>query len=61
LASLSYTISPDMPSAPIRYATTSDGVNIAYIRVGEGPPIRFPSHAVDAHDYFISDGPSSST
>lgn len=50
-ASLSSTISPDMASPTIRYATTSDGVNIAYIRVGEGPPIVFASQAVDARDY----------
>ena len=42
-----------MTSPAMRYATTSDGVNIAYVRVGEGAPIVFASHAVDAHVYLI--------
>jgi hypothetical protein len=31
-----------------RYATTNDGVNIAYIRVGDGPPIVFAANNCDA-------------
>ena len=38
-------------SPATRYATTSDGVNIAYMRVGEGPPIVFAPNACDAQDY----------
>jgi pimeloyl-ACP methyl ester carboxylesterase len=36
-----------------RYATTNDGVNIAYIRVGDGPPIVFAANNCDAlnHSY----------
>jgi pimeloyl-ACP methyl ester carboxylesterase/DNA-binding CsgD family transcriptional regulator len=44
-----------MPSPAIRYATTSDGVDIAYIRVGEGPPIVFAANTADAQAYFIPD------
>ena len=33
-----------MGSAPMQYATTSDGVRIAYISVGDGPPLVFASN-----------------
>ena len=33
-----------MTSVPMRYATTSDGVRIAYISVGDGPPLVFASN-----------------
>jgi pimeloyl-ACP methyl ester carboxylesterase/DNA-binding CsgD family transcriptional regulator len=37
-----------------RYVTTSDGVSVAYIRVGNGPPIIFPSNfGGDVHNYHV--------
>ena len=33
-----------MGSAPMQYARTSDGVRIAYISVGDGPPLVFASN-----------------
>jgi pimeloyl-ACP methyl ester carboxylesterase/DNA-binding CsgD family transcriptional regulator len=37
---------------PMQYATTSDGVRIAYMSLGEGPPIVFASNIFgDAHRY----------
>jgi pimeloyl-ACP methyl ester carboxylesterase len=37
---------------PTRFATTSDGVNIAYLRLGEGLPVVFASNfGGDVHNY----------
>jgi len=33
-----------MNSVPLRYATTSDGVRIAYVSLGEGPPLVWASN-----------------
>jgi DNA-binding CsgD family transcriptional regulator/pimeloyl-ACP methyl ester carboxylesterase len=43
------------PSTPLRYATSADGVSIAYIRVGEGPAIVFAANNTDAQAYFYPD------
>jgi len=41
-----------MPALTTRFVTTSDGVNIGYIRVGHGPPIVFASNfRGDVHNY----------
>jgi pimeloyl-ACP methyl ester carboxylesterase/DNA-binding CsgD family transcriptional regulator len=41
-----------MPPALTRYATTSDGVNIAYVRVGDGDPVVFSSNfGGDVHNH----------
>ncbi len=41
-----------MSLPPIRYVQTSDGVNIAYIRLGDGPPVVFASNIFgDAQGY----------
>lgn len=41
-----------MTLPPIQYAKTTDGVNVAYFSIGEGPPIVFASNIFgDAHFY----------
>ena len=41
-----------MTVPPIQYAKTTDGVNVAYFSIGEGPPIVFASNIFgDAHLY----------
>jgi pimeloyl-ACP methyl ester carboxylesterase len=40
------------PPSPLRYATTSDGVRIAYLSIGEGPPLVLASNIFgDASGY----------
>ena len=44
-----------MPPADTRYATTSDGVGIAYVRVGDGDPVVFSSNfGGDVHNYPVA-------
>jgi hypothetical protein len=41
-----------MPVPTTRYVTTSDGVGIAYMRLGDGSPVVFASNfGGDVHNY----------
>jgi pimeloyl-ACP methyl ester carboxylesterase len=44
-----------MPPAHTRFATTTDGINIAYLQLGEGDPVVFSSNfGGDAHNYRVA-------